>query len=268
MPTPRLAEPPRSGTASDNRERCHCEPDVALAVRAFDVVEVRPHGQDRSWPGGAPPRSVRATIELLPSAPSSSRARSCHGPAAPRPRTVTASGACSTASAFRPSKTVAPARRAASRIQASSCRPGNDPAVAGNPVNLRDPHHGRLGGVDVQSQPSHPARRGERLGLGDAKVGELCQRHRTDEVAADLVAREAGPVDQHGPEPSCGQLRGGRRPGRAAADHDDIAIVPGRPGAHTSGRLAGGGLAVRLHGGPSTRRMAILCPELRSSPIS
>ena len=52
-------------------------------------------------------------------------------------------------------------------------QPGNDPAVAGEPVNLRDTHHRELVSIDVQSQLSHLAGRAERLCLGHAEVGQF-----------------------------------------------------------------------------------------------
>jgi hypothetical protein len=77
----------------------------------------------------------------------------------------------------------------------------------------------------VQSALADGAGLTERLGAGHAQVGEFSQGRRADEVTAHLVAREGGPVDQYRGEAPRGQPRRGRRPGRPAADDDNIAVV-------------------------------------------
>ena len=232
------------------------KPDVALAVRAIDIVEVGPHRHDPVLAGrhASAQRPGHHRVAAVGSKQQSGAQppRACRAAAADGDRV----GRQLHRLCLSPVPDGRPGPPGSVQDPGIQLQPGNDPAVAGDPVNLRDAHHGRRVVIDVQRQTSHRGCRAECLRPGHAEIGQLRQRHRTDEVPAHLVAREAGPVDQHGPEPSRGQPRGRRRPGRAAADDDHIAIVPRPRGARRLGGPAVGGLAVRLHRDPSTRGSA------------
>ena len=64
----------------------------------------------------------------------------------------------------------------------------------------------------------------------EAEVLEQAQRSRRQTVAAALVPREAGLVDEHDVAPRPRQLDGRRDATRPAADDDDVGLDHGRSG--------------------------------------
>ena len=60
--------------------------------------------------------------------------------------------------------------------------------------------------------------------------GELAYGRGGQAVAADLVPAELVLLHQDDVQAQGGQVAGGRGPGRAGTDHDDVRVDPGTPG--------------------------------------
>ena len=200
------------------------QPDVAQVIGTVDAVDVRPHRQHpvRAGGRGAVQRPRRQRVAAVgaeqqpgPQRPRPARAAAAYGDAGPRPLDRLRLPAVPDGRAGLPGGVDDPP---------VELQPGDDPAIAGNPVHRGHAEHHRRVVADVQRQPAHRRRGGEPGKAVQAELGQLGQRHRPDEVPAHLVAGEAGPVDQHHVESAPGQPRGRGRAGRAAAEHGHIAV--------------------------------------------
>jgi hypothetical protein len=119
--------------------------------------------------------------------------------------------------------------------------PGAHQAVAGV--------GGQLGPGQLQAHP--PAEDAQAavvqpaglLARVDPHTVQLADRPRGEPVAADLLAREGGLVQQQHVQPGLGKVVGGGRPGRPGPHHDDVGVLPGaaggRAGCHGWRDLAG-----------------------------
>ena len=209
--------------------------------------KVRPtRGASRA--GRATP-AARATIELPPSAPTTSRAACRTRPSTVRTWSTGRGPSRSTASTRAPAHTVAPAARASSRSAGSSAdrsNPTGSPSPYGRRkaipvgVSTRIAGMGRATRASVASSRPTPAERGDRGG-------------RREHAAGSPAVRRASL--EHGDVEACaGQQRRDDCPGRPAADDRDV---------RSRSRDRGCG----DRGGRRDRDDRVALPERRGAPI-
>ena len=113
---------------------------------------------------------------------------------------------------------------------------GGDRLVAKDVVELSTRHgHGVIGvGQPRKTRQAHPPPGGsdhhhfadrEAARHGDAEVVEDLHAAGTNEVAAGLVAREGGLVDQSDPRPATGEDEGSNASGGSSADDQDVEAI-------------------------------------------
>ena len=122
--------------------------------------------------------------------------------------------------------TRAPARSACAASIGSRSRRGADQAVVGPGRQPRPVHLDDLPAAeDPQALVPDPA--GGR-GDVDAHVGERLDPARREPVAADLLARERGLLEDGDVETGLRQVPGGARAGRTGAHDEDVGVRSGR----------------------------------------